>query len=598
MPAAKLTVAHFMDHGIVATPPVARTLDDEFTVAEAAPAPGETMTLVMSAAKNLKVAKTSRLEVAVVDLGALINQAQTPAQLAATLIKARHDLLGGTGGFLGAPETAVTPCPDGVGFFRHFKGGSIYWSPRSGAHEVHGLIRQKWAAMGWERSFLGYPTTDEKTGRDPKAEGRFNYFQGGAIFYHPQSGTFEVHGAILEKYRELGAEASILGYPTTNETGTPDGVGRFNHFQRGSIYWTPATWAHEIHGLIRNYWAERGWERNPQLGYPLTDELVPHRGIGHTAAPTWQKPILDLPFDVLKIPEPQPSPDFKLGSTKTFTTTASTKATAASAAKLTTRTASVSRAATLPSGTASATTTRSAKITAASAKKTTVTAVSTAKLGTTAELVAVPSLTLNPSIFINDHKGRSDDRYSDFEDGVLFWKRKTSVVSQLAPRAKSPSGTNVAFTAAQIANIAGARIKYALLGFPGASAGAATFVGTTNYSFDGAGLHNRAHRLRVPLTGKIAGGATGVLLIEVTAEISLDPVDREIVGYLTSWKIISNPGGFSGGGENVRQLHLRLNPALWKQFVVTKVTATKDNPIAILSVKTHTDGRVATYFEP
>ena len=57
-------------------------------------------------------------------------------------------------------------------------------------------------------------------------------------------------------------------------------------------------------------------------------------------------------------------------------------------------------------------------------------------------------------------------------------------------------------------------------------------------------------------------------------------------------------GGFSGGGDNVRQLHLKLDPSLWKQFLVTKVPATEDNPIAILSVKTHSDGRVATYFEP
>ena len=26
---------------------------------------------------------------------------------------------------------------------------------------MHGLIRDRWAALGWETSYLGYPTSDE-----------------------------------------------------------------------------------------------------------------------------------------------------------------------------------------------------------------------------------------------------------------------------------------------------------------------------------------------------------------------------------------------------------------------------------------------------
>ena len=37
----------------------------------------------------------------------------------------------------------------------------MHWTPRTGAHEVHGLIRDRWAALGWETSYLGYPTSDE-----------------------------------------------------------------------------------------------------------------------------------------------------------------------------------------------------------------------------------------------------------------------------------------------------------------------------------------------------------------------------------------------------------------------------------------------------
>ena len=67
---------------------------------------------------------------------------------------------------------------------------------------------------------------------------------------------------------------NILGYPTTDETGTPDGVGRFNHFSNsGSIYWTPSTGAWSVHGAIRSKWASMGWERSC-LGYPVSDEFA------------------------------------------------------------------------------------------------------------------------------------------------------------------------------------------------------------------------------------------------------------------------------------------------------------------------------------
>ena len=71
----------------------------------------------------------------------------------------------------------------------------------------------------------------------------------------------------------LGWERSFLGYPLTNEYETPDGIGRYNHFQAGSIYWTPRTGAHEVHGAIRGLWSQLGWERS-FLGYPISDELT------------------------------------------------------------------------------------------------------------------------------------------------------------------------------------------------------------------------------------------------------------------------------------------------------------------------------------
>jgi uncharacterized protein with LGFP repeats len=97
-------------------------------------------------------------------------------------IDAKYAALGGPGGFLGRPFDAGAgsnemDTADRRGRFRDFERGSIYWSPQTGAFEVHGEIRVKWAQLGGERSFLGFPVTDELG--TPDGRGRFNHFQGG-----------------------------------------------------------------------------------------------------------------------------------------------------------------------------------------------------------------------------------------------------------------------------------------------------------------------------------------------------------------------------------------------------------------------------------
>jgi hypothetical protein len=133
-------------------------------------------------------------------------------------IKGKYDALGACNSFLGSPTTTETACPDGVGRFNHFAGGSIYWTSATGAWSIHGFIRDRWAALGWE--------------------------------------------------------AGVCGYPITDENGCPDGVGRFNHFNKNcSIYWTPSTGAHQVGGAIKDRWAQLGWERS-SLGYPTSDEYA------------------------------------------------------------------------------------------------------------------------------------------------------------------------------------------------------------------------------------------------------------------------------------------------------------------------------------
>jgi uncharacterized protein with LGFP repeats len=177
--------------------------------------------------------------------------------------------LGGAQGFLGTSISPELLTPNGLGSYRHYQNGSIYWNHSLPfANEVHGLIRAKWASLGWENSFLGFPITDELS--VASGRGRANTFEGnrGAIAWTPNTGAHEVHGAIFQCWLRLGREDG-LGFPLTDELTCPDGVGRYNHFENGSIYWTPQTGAHEVTGYIKDAWAQVGWELGP-LGYPVT----------------------------------------------------------------------------------------------------------------------------------------------------------------------------------------------------------------------------------------------------------------------------------------------------------------------------------------
>jgi hypothetical protein len=99
----------------------------------------------------------------------------------ASPISDKYAALGGASGFLGSPTIPESTTPDGIGRYRHYQHGSIYWSPLTSAHEVHGLIRERWSALGWEQSYLGYPMTDEIDTFD--AAGRVSKFQGGELIW-------------------------------------------------------------------------------------------------------------------------------------------------------------------------------------------------------------------------------------------------------------------------------------------------------------------------------------------------------------------------------------------------------------------------------
>jgi len=127
-----------------------------------------------------------------------------------------------------------------------------------------GLIAAKYASLGGA-AVLGEPVD--------KSLGTIWTFRGQALVYDKATkSVVHIYGAIFERWMALGGLS--FGVPCTDERGTPDGVGRYNHFNNftASIYWTPRTGAHAIYGAIRERWAQLGWERS-YLGYPTSDEV-------------------------------------------------------------------------------------------------------------------------------------------------------------------------------------------------------------------------------------------------------------------------------------------------------------------------------------
>lgn len=104
----------------------------------------------------------------------------------------------------------------------------MFWTEAFGAHEVHGAIRDRYASMGWERSYLGYPTTDELIAIKPGAETRYSNFQHGSISWTANDGAFiplSLSNWVEPRVEphELGAWVHISGRGFT-----PGGTVRFS----------------------------------------------------------------------------------------------------------------------------------------------------------------------------------------------------------------------------------------------------------------------------------------------------------------------------------------------------------------------------------
>jgi hypothetical protein len=85
---------------------------------------------------------------------------------------------------------------------------------------------------------LGDPIGPEEAFPDGGARQVYTF---GRIYFHPRVGAFECHGLILEKYLELAEQDGALGYPTSDESDFPSVAGgKMNAFENGALFFDPS----------------------------------------------------------------------------------------------------------------------------------------------------------------------------------------------------------------------------------------------------------------------------------------------------------------------------------------------------------------------
>jgi hypothetical protein len=121
---------------------------------------------------------------------------------------------------------------------------------------------------------LGGPTSGifslQKPDGSPLVDCFEQNFERGAIYYSPKTGANEVHGDILQKYNALGGPTGELGFPITDGNIMVDLVGTVSNFEAGSIYSHPQIGPRMVRGDIENLWLSEGGIHT--LGYPVRDE--------------------------------------------------------------------------------------------------------------------------------------------------------------------------------------------------------------------------------------------------------------------------------------------------------------------------------------
>ncbi|MBW0014804.1 hypothetical protein [Mycobacterium sp.] len=164
----------------------------------------------------------------------------SPIGDAEAAMMAAWDKAGGAGSPLGARKGDVYPA--GTGFALDFDGGKMFYTPDTGARFVYGPILDKYESLGGPvGSDLGFPTINEVPGlAGPDSRvATFSASDKPVIFWTSEHGAFVVRGAINTAWDKLGSSGGVLAAPIAGET--YDGDVTSQKFSGGQISWNRKT---------------------------------------------------------------------------------------------------------------------------------------------------------------------------------------------------------------------------------------------------------------------------------------------------------------------------------------------------------------------
>jgi glucose/arabinose dehydrogenase len=158
--------------------------------------------------------------------GRLFWSTATGAHAARGAVLAKYLAGGGPAAFGFPTHDEVTPTPGQASYFAKAR---IYWSPATGAHFVRGPILAKYLAAGGPGKY-GLPTRDVTT----VTGGSYAHFAGDrSIFWSSARGAHLVRGPIRARYAAKGWQRGCLGFPSTDQLRVKGGVR--NLFAGGQI---------------------------------------------------------------------------------------------------------------------------------------------------------------------------------------------------------------------------------------------------------------------------------------------------------------------------------------------------------------------------
>jgi murein DD-endopeptidase MepM/ murein hydrolase activator NlpD len=192
----------------------------------------------------------------------------------------------GGGVVLGAPIDNVHPW--GNGYVQDFSGGTegagiiMKSNANDNSYWIGGSFWNSYLTAGGSGGLLGYPVSDRYA-----TNGGFRQdFQGGSILKSAQGNTYPIYGGIGGKYSSLGAQNSLMGFPTSGEIGIGDGW-IIQNFEGGHIIYKEGqpTIAYDTkavnglpvdsgHGSTAN-WSVSFWNNQNQSGNPTWSRTDP-----------------------------------------------------------------------------------------------------------------------------------------------------------------------------------------------------------------------------------------------------------------------------------------------------------------------------------